>query len=293
VTTDPPPGPAPEASLVVPCRNAAEHIGGLCDSLLHQDFERPWEVILVDNGSRDRSIDVAQRILPPSRLSVLRAASRANASYARNTGARAARSTKLLFADADDELDPAYVRTMAYALDTHDYVTSAADSAALNPDWVRDAYGEPWAGGAPLFFGFMPATGINIGIRRSVFESLGGFPEEYSGSQDIAFSWRAQLAGCDIHFVPEAVYRYRYRTSPWGLFQQSRNWGYSGALLYRQFRPAGMPGRTRRTASADWLAALSSLARARTKPTRAAAATQVGFALGRLQGSVRYRVFYL
>src|SRR6185436_11210737 len=104
-----------------------------------------------------------------------------------------------------------------------------------------------------------------VGLRRSLFDEIGGFPTNFSGSQDIVFSWRAQLSGRLIHFVPEAVYLYRYRDSLRGLFRQCRNWGTSNVLLYYHFHQAGMPGRTLRTALTEWFDVLRGVARARSK----------------------------
>src|SRR5258705_9776061 len=232
-----------EVSVIIPCKNPGSHLIGLLDSLVQQEFGNLWELILVDNGSSDDTKSVAMSYSDRLKLKLIEASEKANASYARNAGVRTASSEKLLFIDADDEVEPQYLAAMSAALDSHDFVTSRVDSLTLNPGWVREAQGPPWQeNGVIVFFDFLPAAGVNIGIRRSLYESVGGFPEEFSGSQDIAFSWRVQLfAAKQIHFVPEAIYRYRYRDSLRGLYKQSRNWGFSNTLLYREFRPHGMP----------------------------------------------------
>jgi GT2 family glycosyltransferase len=218
----------------------------------------------------------------------------ANAAHARNVGVTVATAEKLFFVDADDEVAPGYLEAMSIALESHDFVTSRVDSATLNPEWVRVAHGQPWqADGVDRFFGFMTGTGINVGVRRTLFEKVGGFATEFSGSQDIAFSWRVQLAGTPIHFVPEALYRYRYRATLGGLFRQARNWGRSNVLLYRQFRAAGMPGRTLREAAREWRDVLAGLARARSKAQLAPVIVRLGYCLGRMIGTVRYRCRYL
>ena len=199
-------------SVVVAIRNAARVLPSLLESLAGQDMANAWEVIAVDNGSDDQSAAVLESFASRVPLRRLQAVARANPSYARNAGARAASGSRLLFVDADDAVAPEYVSAMARALDEHPLVTSRVDSASLNAEWVRDAHGPPWqADGVGVFFGFLPAAGINIGVHRDLFERLGGFPEAFSGSEDVAFSWRAQLAGVPLRFVGDAVYRYRYR----------------------------------------------------------------------------------
>jgi glycosyltransferase involved in cell wall biosynthesis len=283
------------ASVIVPCRNPGSYFLALLESLAQQQFEGPWEVIVVDNGSTDGSAVIAESFSDRLRMKVIAASEKINGSYARNVGVRAAAGEKLLFVDSDDQVAPGYVAAMVSALDSHDFVTSRVDSKTLNPQWACEAQGPPWQDtGVDVAFDFLPATGLNVGVHRSLFESIGGFPEEYSGSQDIAFSWRIQLtAGASVHFVPEALYRYRHRGTLIGMYRQSRNWGVSNVLLYREFRVHGMPGKTLRSALWDWKDVLKQLVKARSKTDLAIQIVRLGYCVGRLKGSLRYRVTYL
>src|SRR5205823_5630359 len=99
--------------------------------------------------------------------------------------------------------------------------------------------------------------------------------------------------GFRLHFVPEATYRYRYRDTLLGLFRQCRNWGTSNVLLYCYFREAGMPASPLRIALGEWCDVLSGLARARSKAQLAPVVVRLGFCVGRVLGSIRYRRVYL
>ncbi len=284
----------PEISLIVPYRNVAAHFAGLLDSLRTQVGDLALEVILVDNQSRDGSRAIAERYAEQLPTVLLSAPELANASYARNVGARAARGTKLLFADADDVLAPGYVSALSAALDQHEYVTSRVDSVTLNPPWLREVHGPHWQDtGVTRFYDFLMATGVNIGIRRDLYLRIGGFPEHFAASQDIEFSWRAQLAGAQIAFVPEAVYQYRFRESLSGLFHQSRHWGRSNVQLYTEFRAAGMRRRPAARIIRDWLAPVWELRRCWRREARGRVAVRLGACIGRVQGSVHHRVVYL
>jgi len=283
-----------QASVIIPCRNAARHLGTMLDSLAGQELAAAWEVVIVDNDSTDGSKDIADQFGERLNLKVINATERRNASYARNAGVQAAAGDRLLFLDADDEIAPGYLQAMFDALELHDYVASRVDSSSLNATWVRAAHGEPWqVDGIGVYFGFMPSTGINIGLRRSVFQRAGGFPEQYPGSQDIAFSWKVQLSGTAITFVPEAVYRYRHRDTLRGLYRQCVVWGSSNVLLYREFRSVGMPRRSLAATLTEWRAVLGGLLRAHNKTERAPLIVRLGYCVGRLRGSLRYGVRYL
>jgi glycosyltransferase involved in cell wall biosynthesis len=281
-------------SVIVPCRNGGPYFHQLLESLVTQVVAERAEIIVVDNGSTDGSRSVAESMSGLIPVRIVDAPRPANASYARNVGVNAAAGEKLFFVDADDEVAPGYLEAMSAALESHEFVTSRVDSETLNPAWVRAAHGPPWqAEGVGRFFEFMPGTGVNVGVRRALFEKVGGFPLEFSGSQDVVFSWRVQLAGNPIHFVPQALYRYRYRTTLRGLFRQARNWGKSNVLLYRHFREAGMPARTLRTATREWRDLLTGLICARSKTQLAPIVVRLGYSVGRLIGTLQYRVLYL
>jgi glycosyltransferase involved in cell wall biosynthesis len=285
---------AAAVSVVVPFHNAEQHLEEALTSLIGQTAAGGWEVVAVNNRSTDRSRTIVESFSSRLPLTMVDAPRVRNASYARNTGVAASRGARLLFMDADDAIAPGYVDALSAALDRHPFVTSRVDSETLNPDWVRDAHGTPWqADGVAVFFDFLPATGVNIGIRRELFDRLGGFSECFATCEDIALSWQAALdLGVQALFVPDALYRYRYRSSLPALYQQSVSWGRGTVRLFEHFRAHGMPGRTTAAALLEWKNVAAALARARTRRERAAIVVRLGYCAGRLVESVRRRVAF-
>ncbi len=98
-------GAAPLLSVVVPFYGVEDYLAECLDSILAQTMT-DFEVVLVDDGSRDGSIDVARAYaaLDP-RLRLVRQAN-AGLGPARNTGVRHARGRYLMFVDSDDLLAP-------------------------------------------------------------------------------------------------------------------------------------------------------------------------------------------
>jgi glycosyltransferase involved in cell wall biosynthesis len=288
-------GPSPDISVVLPFRNAAGTIAGQLEALARQEFAGAWEVVAVDNRSEDESRRIAESYSGRLAIRVVEAGERLGAGYARNVGVRHASAEKLLFVDADDEVAPGYVVTMAAALDRHEFVTSAFDQETLNPAWVRAAHGPAWRvpdESLPDQFGVLPNAGASIGITRTALETVGGFPEDLPRMQDIALSWDVQLAGIPLHYAPEAVYRVRYRTSLLDLFRQGLAGSSCAPLLYKRYRAAGMERRPIDRMLRSWARLLIDFSKARTREDVAPLMVRLGRELGRLSGSIRHRVFF-
>ena len=283
----------PVASVVVPFQNAGRYIEALLVSLAGQQTSVPWELVAVDNRSTDETRRLIEAFRMNSPVTLVDAPLRASPAYARNVGAATAAGAQLLFIDADDEVDRGYVEAMSAALDEHEFVTPKVDSASLNPEWLRGAHGPPWQEtGLWTAFDFLPASGSNAGIRKVEFDRIGGFPEGFVYSDDVAFSWNAHHAGLRLHFVPNAVYRYRYRDSLRALFRQGVSWGDGMTALFRAYGPMGMPCRAPVDALREWWSVGAGLCTTTNRSSRAALAVRLGFCVGRLKGSVQRRVLY-
>ena len=287
--------PGMRLSVVIPCLNSADQLPVQLWALAREKWQGWWEVVIADNGSTDGTREVAEQFkdrLP--RLLVVDASARRGAAYARNVGARSASGEAFLFLDADDQIAPGYLPAMAGALAHHDFVAAYRDSESLNTGWVRmSRHTHPYEG-FRTFFNFLPhAGGTRIGVRRSIFESVGGFDQNLLRGEDVDFCWRVQLAGTPLWLVPEAIVRVRYPDSFCRMYRQARLSGRGDALLYRRYRAAGMPGRSIGDGLRDWLRLIQRLPRIRSKSGWAHWVRRLGQCVGRLEGSLRYRVIYL
>ncbi len=284
----------PSLSVVMATFNAAATIGEQLDALAEQEYPAPWELVVADNGSTDATLAVveAHRTQLPG-LVVVDASWRRGPSHARNHGAAAARGDVLVFVDQDDKVAPGYLLALGVALRRAPFVAARIDHLSLNPDWLRHCR-RHWQTEGLVPTDYLPAaSGCSLGVRRTAFLGVGGFREEFLYAQDIDLCWRLQEEGASLTFVPDAVLHYRYRPTLWQAFDQERRWGTDDALLYaRHRRSAGFRRRSLRAARNDWLALLRQAATARGRADLAECAGSLGRRLGRLQGSVRYRVLF-
>ena len=226
-----PPGPAEGASVVVPCYRAERELALTLAALERQRWPRDrLEVVVVDDGSeppvkvpRGTGLDV--RLVRQARRGF-------GLARARNNGVRAARHSILVFLDGDLVADAGLVAAHAR---WHQAVgdaltlgfTAYVDGAGLDAASVRGAPAPlaalfagrpadpPWTERhmartddltAPRDDLFRAVVGNNLGIRRALFEELGGFDESFDryGWEDTEFGWRAQTAGALLVPVRDA-----------------------------------------------------------------------------------------
>ncbi|HEY1359849.1 MAG TPA: glycosyltransferase [Thermoleophilaceae bacterium] len=282
----------PDLSVVVPVLDAAAYLPAFLTALAEQQWTGSWEVVMADNGSTDGSVELiaAERKRLPA-LQVVHAGGGRGPGQARNAGAREARGQALVFVDADDIPAPGYLAAMGEALREHDLVCSRIEVEELNPRWTTALRGSPQKEGPGAYLSFLPyAGGSSTGIRRSLFERLGGFDSRLGYAEDVDLCWRAQLfAGAELAFVPEAVLHVRQRASLSAMFRQARSWGEAEARLQLSYREYGARVPWRETYH-RWRRIVRHLPRLRHKAGRAWWLTQFGNAVGRVEGAARARL---
>jgi glycosyltransferase involved in cell wall biosynthesis len=293
----PSPGSCPNlVSVVMPVRNGAEHIEDQLTALASQTYTGPWELIVVDNGCSDQTIDIVREFSPRlPRVTIADARARRGLNRARNVGAATARGDFLVFCDADDVASLGWLEAMTEAACNADIVGGRLEWETLNDSVVR-----AWRPQAPMDdlvadHGFLRyAPGGNLGVWAAVAREV-GWDEEFSfGSSDHGFSWRAQLAGYRLAFAPEAVMRQRFRRTLWTLARQQFRYGRSGAQLQRKYSSIGAPGPDNREALRIWRNLLRTVPHLwGSRGLRGHWIQLAAFRLGRLVGSVRERTLCL
>jgi GT2 family glycosyltransferase len=290
----------PEISVVIASLNSAATLLETLEGLGAQRWDRPWEIVLVDNGSTDGSpeiFDAFARRRPD--LAVRRIAARPRGKpHALNAGIAAARGGAILICDADDVPGAGWLAAMAAALERHAVVAARMDFDRLNRGWVRAYRGNPQADRLePLAFlpALLHAGGGTTGFRREVVERIGGFDPGLPCLEDTDFSIRAQLAGFPIAFVPDAVIHVRSRDDLPRIFAQSFRWGRYEMKLVARYRHEGVPRRGGwRRHFAAWRRLLSNNLRRgwRARPEAMVPAAWLRAGLGRLGGNLAGMALY-
>jgi glycosyltransferase involved in cell wall biosynthesis len=289
------PHTAPIVTAICACLNSTATLAVQLDALAAQDCDFPWEMIVVDDGSTDGTLALARSYGDKfaSLLTLDTDAPRAQAEGL-NAAARVARGRYLLIVDSDDEVAPGYLSAMKAALDEHPVVGARIDDVALNPDYCRARIEPMQQIDLSVLHDFLPiAVGASLGIHRDVFDQVGGFDVTSTPLIDADLSWRLQLAGVPLAFAPEAVLRYRYRTGLRATFRQKRNYGVGDVFLAKRFQPAGMRRRGWRDGVRGWCFVLRTGLHVRDRRSATRFVDSFGGAVGRVQGSIKYRFLHL
>jgi glycosyltransferase involved in cell wall biosynthesis len=222
-------------SIILPCYNGAATIAQQMEALCRQSWDGgEWEVIVSNNGSTDNSMDIVEQYrhrLP--NLQIVSAYTppgpRLGVSHSYNVGFEAATGDAFVLCESDDEVGEGWLQSMGDALRQHEFVVAQMEYHKLNPAWMLRQVGKnPQELTIPklTFYPFLQyAWGCSFGLRRRVYEKLGGFNSNVKYACDSDYCFKAQCAGIDIQLVPGAVIHYRLRGSLKALFKQQRNWG--------------------------------------------------------------------
>lgn len=187
-------------SVVIPCRNAEPFLAEAIESVLAQRGVEV-ETVVVDDGSSDASWRIAQSY--GGRIVAVRQEGR-GACHARNSGARLATGTHLMFLDADDVLGAGALAALLGALDGRtDRVAACGWSWLVRAGrWWRVVPGlplEPPQGDAVagwLEGWYVPPCAVLW--PREAFEATGGWDETVLADQDGDLMLRALIGGVAI-----------------------------------------------------------------------------------------------
>jgi hypothetical protein len=178
--------PAVRVTVVVPAFNRAATIGAALRSVQAQT-DPNWEVVVVDDGSRDETVPIVERFARDDpRVRVIRHAANRGAQAARNTGVRHARGAWLAFLDSDDRWMPHSLQCRLEAAASREVSVVHSDAYHIREDRSTALYRVPplegWAYRAllsqpgPMF----PA----LLVTKEALQRIGELDERLVASQE-------------------------------------------------------------------------------------------------------------
>jgi teichuronic acid biosynthesis glycosyltransferase TuaG len=204
-----------DVSVIIPAYRARETIGRALASVAGQT-RKPREVVVVDDGSDDGTLEAAEAMAEQMNGIALSVESQDNqgAGSARNKALNKATSTYIAFLDADDEwMAEKIERSMTLLTETshvlvgHDFIRVETNGTEQVIECARRFHQarDPFVG---LFRqGFIGTS--TVVVRRDAVQAVGGFDESLETAQDFDL-WLKMLAvkGTTFTIFPEALTRY-------------------------------------------------------------------------------------
>lgn len=220
-------------SIIVPVFNRPDEVDELLQSLCQQT-EKDFEVIIVEDGSKTPCKDVCERYAGILDLHYYYK-DNSGPGQSRNYGAELAQGEWLIVLDSDVVLPDNYLSAVTShlsSLTTHLSAWGGPDAAHPSFTPVQKAISYSMTsffttggirGGKAKLDKFYPRS-YNMGIRREVYQQLGGFSKMRFG-EDIDFSYRIVEAGFKTALIPEAWVWHKRRTDFRKFFRQVYNSG--------------------------------------------------------------------
>lgn len=197
-------------SVIIPVYNAEKYLAEAVESVLAQTIQ-PLEIILVDDGSTDKSVEVAQKYFPDVQLICQE---NKGISGARNTGIRISKGELLAFLDNDDIWPEDHIEKLLALLHSNEdlqmvfgHVQQFISGDVKSPE-KRIPQGQE------IMPGYVAGASLT---KKKVFDEVGLFNEELILAEYIDWFSRAKDAGFKFEIIDDIVLKRRIHTDNIGI----------------------------------------------------------------------------
>ena len=214
----------PRVSTVIPCYNGEAYLAEAIASVLEQGHER-LEIIVADDGSTDRSVEIASGFADPVHCLAL---PHAGASTARNRGVERARGDLLAFLDADDLWTAGRLRRQLEVLEFRPAVDLVMGRTVqfVSPEIPESERGAFRFDPAPVAARLSGA----LLVRKAAFERVGGFSPHLETGEFMDWYLRAEALGLEAVMLPEVVLRRRLHGANHGVVRRDARQDYVNVI---------------------------------------------------------------
>lgn len=200
---------SPLVSVIVPIYGCELYIGECLDSILLSTYKN-YEIIIVDDGSPDNSLSIAQKYANKYQNIKIIAQENKGVCYARNNAISEARGLFILPIDGDDKIAPTYIEKAVSALNNDKSLgivyCEAEFFGCKKGKWCLPKYSFPDVLNSNLIF-------CSALFRKSDWEKVGGYKKEMTlGLEDWEFWLSLIETGVKVYRIPEILFYYRQKS---------------------------------------------------------------------------------
>jgi peptidoglycan-N-acetylglucosamine deacetylase len=218
-------------SIVIPAYNEQKTIGQTLDSLAVQKTQHPFEVIVVDNNSTDKTVKIVNAYRTRLDITLIEE-KRKGRSPARRAGFAAARGDIIFSTDADVVVPPDWIGKMAsYFADPS--IAAVTGICRINDcGWLINTIVNLYQIVSTVIYNSIFhhtwLSGFSFAIRKSIYEQSGGFDPELNCHEDTELSHRVKKIG-KIKVVREPIILFSGRRFQQGLIKGT--WQYLSSWM--------------------------------------------------------------
>ncbi len=212
----------PLISIIVPVYNAEQYLRNCINSLQNQTYSH-FEIILVDDGSRDGSGELCDKFAQGDKRIRVIHQENAGVAGARNTGIHSAKGKYIAFCDSDDRLDDRFLEKMEQAAQSgmmpiSKLVKVSGDQAVADPDLYGNRDEWCW----PIIRNYHISSCRCLFLRDIIEKNTLTFTSGRKTGEDQEFTFKYMMHMEQIVYVPDAIYYYSVNQSS-VMFQKNYN----------------------------------------------------------------------
>jgi glycosyltransferase involved in cell wall biosynthesis len=246
--------PHPSISVILPVLNEQSHLESSVRSILSQDYKGPIEVILAIGTSKDKTLEIAERLASADSRVVLVENPTGKTAAGLNLALKKTMNPVVVRVDAHAEIPENYLSLIVEVLNKTGAVNVGGVMAAVGKTIfeksvagaMRSAFG---VGASRFHTGGEagPVDTVYLGaFRREALIAIGGFDERFTRAQDWELNFRLRENGGVIYFDPRLHVTYRPRSTVRALAKQYFEYGrwrrvvsrrHKGTINYRYLAP--------------------------------------------------------
>ena len=235
-----------EFSIIIPVYNRPNEIKELLDSIVHQDFEDDFEVLVVEDGSSQTSEEICNSFTDQINIQYF-FKENTGAGMSRNYGMVRATGNYFIILDSDVILPKTYLKSVK------DQLSQKFTDAFGGPDTAHPSFSKLQKAINYSMTSFLTTGGIrgkkngvgkfqlrsfNLGLSKEAFEKTNGF-SEMKIAEDIDLTFRLWEAGFETQLITDAYVYHKRRTSLSQFLKQTYQFGKARPKLNQKYPGSG------------------------------------------------------